>query len=172
MSSNCICIAVPYAPTLADEDNEQDPDRWCSHSARGQECWQLVSQWVWNLRLELGHQLEPTPLRITEFAPAFPPQSEQVATHPASVAPASGYGPPTTATRLGKRGALPELTFLSSLMARSVARRATSWSLISDGENAMGVCGSSILPAFATAVRARCAGSVNGKALRPKSRAR
>ena len=87
-----------FEPTLADEDNEQDPDRWCSHSARGQECWQLVSQWVWNLRLELGHQLEPTPLRITEFAPAFPAQSEQVTTHPASVAPASGYGPPTTAT--------------------------------------------------------------------------
>ncbi len=29
-------------PVLADEDREQDPDRWCSHSAWGQECWQLV----------------------------------------------------------------------------------------------------------------------------------
>ncbi len=38
-----------FEPTLADEDREQDPDRWCSHSAWGQECWQLVSQWVWNL---------------------------------------------------------------------------------------------------------------------------
>jgi hypothetical protein len=54
-----------FEPTLADEDREQDPDRWCSHSAWGQECWQVVSQWVWNLRLELGHQLEPTPVRIT-----------------------------------------------------------------------------------------------------------
>jgi len=50
MSSNCICIAAPYAPQLSDEDDEQGPDRWCSHSAWGQECWQLVSQWVWNLR--------------------------------------------------------------------------------------------------------------------------
>jgi len=87
-----------FEPLLADEDDEQDPDRWCSHSAWGQECWQLISQWVWNLRLEIGHQLQPTPLRITEFAPALFPQSEQASTRPASSAPASGYGPPTTAT--------------------------------------------------------------------------
>ncbi len=97
MSSNCICIAAPYAPQLSDEDDEQDPDRWCSHSAWGQECWQLVSQWVWNLRLELGHQLEPTSLRLTEFAPAIPPQGEQ-ATASTSPTPPSGYGPPATAT--------------------------------------------------------------------------
>jgi hypothetical protein len=41
-----------FEPQLSDEDQEIDPDRWCSHSAWGQECWQLVSQWVWNLRLE------------------------------------------------------------------------------------------------------------------------
>jgi hypothetical protein len=87
-----------FEPTLADEDNEQDPDRWCSHSAWGQEAWQVVSQWVWNMRLELGHQLEPTPLRITEFAPAIPQQSKQAATHPTLSAPVSGYGPPATAT--------------------------------------------------------------------------
>ncbi len=87
-----------FEPALSDEDNEQDPDRWCSHAAWGQECWQVVSQWVWNLRLELGHQLEPTPLRTTEFAPAIPPLSEQPAMPPASSAPATGYGPPTTAT--------------------------------------------------------------------------
>jgi hypothetical protein len=57
-----------------------------------------VAQWVWNLRLEGGHQLEPTPLRTTEFAPAIPPTSKQSATRPASSAPASRYGPPTTAT--------------------------------------------------------------------------
>jgi hypothetical protein len=87
-----------FEPTLVDEDIEQDPDRWCSHSAWGQECWQTVSQWGWNLRLELGHQLEPTPMRITEFAPALPEHPEQAATRPASSVPASGYGPPTTAT--------------------------------------------------------------------------
>jgi len=87
-----------FEPILADEDIEQDPDRWCSHSAWGQECWQLVAQWVWNLRLELGHQLEPTPPRITEFAPAIPEQNAQAATRPTAPTSASGYGPPTTAT--------------------------------------------------------------------------
>jgi hypothetical protein len=76
-----------FEPALADEDAEQDPDRWCSHSAWGQECWQVVSQWVWNLRLELGHQLHPDPVRTTEFAPALPPPSPHAA-------PASGYAPP------------------------------------------------------------------------------
>ena len=107
-----------FEPQLSDEDNEQDPDRWCSHSAWGQGCWQVVSQWVWNLRLELGHQLEPTPMRITEFAPA----TEQAATRPGSPSSASGYGPPTTATRLGKRAASRAKTLLSSPMARSVVR--------------------------------------------------
>jgi hypothetical protein len=86
-----------FEPALSDEDQEIDPDRWCSHSAWGQECWQLVAQWVWNLRLELGHQLQPAPLRTTEFAPAIPLQSAQVAASTTSPAPASGYGPPATA---------------------------------------------------------------------------
>jgi hypothetical protein len=76
-----------FEPALADEDREQDPDRWCSHSAWGQECWQLVSQWVWNLRLELGRQLHPDPVRTTEFAPALLPP-------PPHTAPSSGYAPP------------------------------------------------------------------------------
>src|SRR5579859_3591513 len=62
-----------FEPLLSDEDREQDPDRWCSHAAWGQECWQLISQWMWNLRLELGHQLKPQPVRTTEFAPVLPP---------------------------------------------------------------------------------------------------
>jgi hypothetical protein len=65
-----------FETTLADEDREQDPDRWCSHSAAGQELWQVISQWVWNLRLELGHALEPTAMRTTEFAPASLPAQE------------------------------------------------------------------------------------------------
>jgi hypothetical protein len=87
MSWRCICIVVPGINALADEDQEQDPDRWASQSASGQEAWQLISQWVWNLRLELGHQLAPDPVRTTEFAPALPPI-------PAHTAPTSGYAPP------------------------------------------------------------------------------
>src|SRR2546429_1792094 len=66
-----------FETTLADEDQEQDPDRWCSHTASGQEVWQIVSQWIWNLRLELGHQLQPDPVRPTEFAPALPPAHKE-----------------------------------------------------------------------------------------------
>src|SRR2546426_3990489 len=79
-----------FEPLLADEDQEQDPDRWCSHAPAGQEAWQIVSQWVWNLRLELGHVLEPTPMRTTEFAP---PVKETRA----SQAPVQGYEKPAVA---------------------------------------------------------------------------
>jgi hypothetical protein len=87
-----------FESLLADEDQEIDPDRWCSHSAWGQEWWQVVAQWVWNLRLELGHQVEPTPLRTTEFAPAISRHREQAPTRLVSSPPASGYAPPATAT--------------------------------------------------------------------------
>ena len=60
-----------FETVLADEDKEQDADRWCSHAPCGQDCWQIISQWVWNLRLELGHRLHPTAMRLTEFAPAL-----------------------------------------------------------------------------------------------------
>jgi hypothetical protein len=76
-----------FEPTLSDEDIELDPDRWCSHAAWGQECWQVIAQWIWNLRLELGHQLKPQPLRTTEFAPAL-------GEPPAGQTPAQGYEPP------------------------------------------------------------------------------
>jgi hypothetical protein len=82
-----------FEPTLFDEDQEIDPDRWCSHSACGQECWQVVAQWTWNLRLELGHQLNPQPLRITEFAPAM----ASAPGAPMKAAPVQGYGPPAVA---------------------------------------------------------------------------
>ncbi len=79
-----------FETVLSDEDVEQDPDRWCSHSAWGQEAWHIISQWVWNLRLELGHQLHPEPVRTTEFAPAHLSAKDQQALSPA---PAQGYGP-------------------------------------------------------------------------------
>lgn len=60
-----------FESVLADEDKEQDPDRWCSRTSAGQEFWQIVSQWVWNLREELGQRLQTAPMRLTEFAPAL-----------------------------------------------------------------------------------------------------
>ncbi len=59
-----------FEAVLSDEDREQSTDRWCSHTACGQECWQIVNQWLWNLRLEFGQHLSPSPMRLTEFAPA------------------------------------------------------------------------------------------------------
>lgn len=78
-----------FENALADEDQEQDPDRWVSHTAVGQEAWQLISQWIWNLRLELGHQLHPDPVRTTEFAPALPSPHQEIPTQ----TPVQGYGP-------------------------------------------------------------------------------
>ncbi len=37
-----------FETVLADEDGEQDSDRWCSRTACGQEFWQIVNQWLWN----------------------------------------------------------------------------------------------------------------------------
>jgi hypothetical protein len=82
---------------LADEDQEQDADRWCSHTRWGQEFWQILAQWVWNLRLELGHALHPMPMRTTEFAPAKTDESAEAAPHPIPRLPEPVpviYGPP------------------------------------------------------------------------------
>jgi hypothetical protein len=135
-----------FEPALSDEDQEIDPDRWCSHSAWGQECWQVVSQWVWNLRLELGHRLEPTPMRMTEFAPAIMPQSEQAAPHPASSTPTSGYGPPTTATswkagrsaRHSGRDPVPcAASALASLVGRVAGSQCTTRNMWSGHDQAL-----------------------------------
>ena len=95
-----------FESTLADEDQEQDPDRWCSHASCGQEWWQIVSQWVWNLRLELGHQLEPSPMRTTEFAPAIPEASEHEASAFGYTSPEAGL--PWKAGRFSGRDFAPQ----------------------------------------------------------------
>ncbi len=59
-----------FETVLADEDVEQDADRWVSHTACGQEFFQILAQWLWNLRLEIGQHLAPATMRTTEFAPA------------------------------------------------------------------------------------------------------
>lgn len=79
-----------FEVVLSDEDQEQDPDRWCSHAPCGQECWQIISQWVWNLRLELGHLLAPAPLRTTEFAPALAADAAQAALTSGYASPEAG----------------------------------------------------------------------------------
>ena len=88
-----------FETVLADEDKEQDPDRWCSHSAWGQEFWLILAQWIWNLRLELGHVLHPTPMRTTEFAQAC---SEPMAKPDGAAQADVSYKPPVWAvSRMG-----------------------------------------------------------------------
>ncbi|EFH84665.1 putative transposase IS891/IS1136/IS1341 family [Ktedonobacter racemifer DSM 44963] len=60
-----------FETVLADEDVEQNADRWYSHTQCGQEFAQILAQWVWNLRLEMGQKLSPEDARTTEFAKAL-----------------------------------------------------------------------------------------------------
>jgi hypothetical protein len=59
-----------FEALLSDEDDEQDADRYVSRTAWGQECFQILARWLWNLRRELGHHLAPAAVRTTECAPA------------------------------------------------------------------------------------------------------
>lgn len=59
-----------FERVLSDEDGEQDPDRWCSGTPQGQEFWQILSQWVWNTRLELGIIAQEAQLRTTRWPAA------------------------------------------------------------------------------------------------------
>ncbi len=58
-----------FEGVLADEDVEEDPDRWCSYTECGQELWQIACQWFWNLRLCLGQRMQEVQLREIEWAP-------------------------------------------------------------------------------------------------------
>lgn len=85
-----------FETVLADEDDEQDSDRWYSHMPCGQEFAQILAQWIWNVRLELGQQLSSTELRTTEFALALETEvaSKEESVPVDSPAPSVVYGPP------------------------------------------------------------------------------
>jgi hypothetical protein len=85
-----------FETVLADEDEEQDADRWYSHTPWGQEFAQILAQWAWNIRLELGQAFSPSDLRTTEFAPALEAEAPSTdESEPAgSPSPAVVYGPP------------------------------------------------------------------------------
>jgi len=85
-----------FETALADEDNEQESDRWYSHTPCGQEFAQILAQWVWNLRLELGQQLSSTELCTTEFAPGLEAQLAPTDEPEPAEAPTPPvvYGPP------------------------------------------------------------------------------
>jgi|GEM_PF-6283531 len=113
-----------FETVLADEDQEQDPDRWCSHTPCGQQFWQMLSQWVWNVRLQLGHALHPEPVRTSEFAPVHPPQAESLVVPPSigQPGPPVEYGPPKFA-RPSFPGGFPGSAFVLQADGRCVARQ-------------------------------------------------
>lgn len=91
-----------FEGTLADEDQEGDPDRWCSLTPCGQEFWQTVWQWVWNLRLAFSAGWgNTTPLREMEWAPPHTGSLQSLA----EPAPddESDYGPLEWARARGER---------------------------------------------------------------------
>lgn len=60
-----------FEQTLSQEDQEQDPDRFCSQNQAGQEFWQLLAQSVWNTRLRLGIAAQTPDNRRTLWAQAI-----------------------------------------------------------------------------------------------------
>src|SRR5258708_1509381 len=90
-----------FETVLADEDCEQDPDRWVSRTPCGQEFWQILCQWIWNLRLEFGQQASAQVMRLTELAysqVSAPPSNDDPppnAPPPTGSAPRSDSAPPS-----------------------------------------------------------------------------
>ncbi|WP_207229599.1 hypothetical protein [Ktedonosporobacter rubrisoli] len=118
-----------------------------------------MSQWVWNPRLELGHQLQPEKSCTTDFAPTLP--------HPSlHAAPPSGYASLRWACP-GKLGVSRAKTSLSSPMGHCGVSLTRNCFRMNTDEKPMAVCAWRMVPAFAVAVAAHCASSVNGMALRP-----
>lgn len=85
-----------FEQTLAEEDEELELDRWCSGHPEGQEFWQLLGQWVWNVRLELGLAARQSPVRRTLWSNAV--ASEQG--HAATAAPRAPVTVPQPAPAL------------------------------------------------------------------------
>lgn len=60
-----------FETSLAHE-TETDADRWRSGHGPGQELWQLIAQWVGNVRVQMGHAANDPGVRSIERAPALP----------------------------------------------------------------------------------------------------
>jgi hypothetical protein len=74
------------------------PNTW------GQEFAQILAQWAWNIRLELGQQLSQAELRTTEFAPA------QEVEAPSTDEPEPAAAPPLAVTYSPPQWARPSFT--------------------------------------------------------------
>jgi hypothetical protein len=145
-----------FEPTLSDEDREQDPDRWCSQSA-----WQCVAQWVWNLRLELGHYLRSAPRSLLLLSRHH--------RYTRLLPPAMLLG---RWVLHGKRAASQARIFVSSPMERCGVLLNRRCSRMSNAEKPMGACAWCMEPAFAVVVPVPCVSNASGMALLTQSRSR
>jgi hypothetical protein len=152
---------------LSDEDEEQNADRWYSHTPCGQEFAQIIGQCVWNLRLELGQQLSQAELRTTEFAPVqtAEPAVKEKPTPEDSSASSVIYGPPQWARPSFTHGfpgsaftPQPDGTLRCPAITRSISRN--------DVPSAMVLCGSCMPRALVIVVAVRCVYSVKRGARR------
>lgn len=104
-----------------------------------QEFWQVLSQWMWNLRLELGQHLSPTPMQTTAFAPVLEasqvPPVEQMAE--ALQASTVVYGPAQWA-RHSFDFRLSRICFYASTRWKpALSRQSSSLSTRTQGRRAM-----------------------------------
>ena len=157
-----------FENALAEEDLEQDPDRWCSHTAGGQETWHIIR--------ECG--VEPSPgvgtsacsrcgahhrgglllSRLRQKRPSrrIPPRATDRQKWPCP----------------GNKTASQGETLLSSPMGRCAVPPTSHWWPTLGAEKPMGACAWCMRPASAVVVPVPCANSVNGMAALPPSLAR
>jgi len=156
-----------FETVLADEDEEQESDRWYSHTLCGQEFAQILAQWVWNLRLELGQQLVAAELRTTEFAPACKTKaaSQEKPEPPEESTPQVHYGPPQWARSSFTHG-FPGSAFTPQSDG-TLRCPANIHCILRNGVlSVMAPCGSCMLRALVIAVPVPCEHSVKRAAAR------
>jgi hypothetical protein len=156
-----------FENALADEDLEQDPDRWCSHTPCGQETWQIISQWVWNEAPGVGPSAR---LSIRCAPPSLLLLSHLCKRRLSRLLPLRGMGRqklPCPGNKVASRGK----TFPFSRMERSVVPPDSRLWRTSGAGKLMGACAWSMRPASAVVVPVPYANSANGMAALPPSRA-
>jgi len=111
MCSSSTCIGEVSRPSLLMKTSSRTVIGGVRLPHRGKRVWQILSQWMWNLRQELSQQWQPTPMRLTVFAEvqtaASPPSAHvasQSISEPSLEEPS--FGPPqwARAARVGSLG--------------------------------------------------------------------
>jgi hypothetical protein len=87
MSLNCTCIVGRLSRFSQMKTSSLIPTGGVAIRPGERRAWQVIAQWTWNLRLELGHLLTSEPVRTTDFASALSATK-------AGQEPEQGYEPP------------------------------------------------------------------------------